>query len=90
MEHLRPCLKCGQPPVAGPAAVGSDAQLWLIACPHCGEQTPACATIEVAAAAWNARVEPAPGLGDPSSGDAVAEDDPAPIGGLGVSIAVPA
>jgi hypothetical protein len=84
MELLKPCFKCGQPPVAGPAAVGVVEQLWVIACPNCGETTEGFTTIEAAAAFWNDRRDHAPALEAPSSDEG---DDEPPIGdGVGESL----
>jgi hypothetical protein len=76
MELLKPCRKCGQPPVAGPAAVGAVAPLWVIACPNCGETTAALATIEGAAAFWNDGPDRGPALEDPSADGEEEEDAP--------------
>jgi hypothetical protein len=88
MEILKPCWKCGQPPVASPAAVEAITQLWVIACPRCDEATEACSTIEAAAASWNGRAEPggAPDASSPGEG----EDGPEPAGELAESLALPA
>jgi hypothetical protein len=66
MELLKPCYKCGQSPVAGPAAVDAAVPQWVIACPNCGETTAGFAAIEAAAVFWNDRPDGGPSLGDPS------------------------
>ena len=87
MELLRPCWKCGQPPVAGPAAVAAVTQTWVISCPRCGEGTDGFATIEAAAAAWNG---PPPG-GDAadSSTSGEGDEDTEPVVGLVEGLSVP-
>jgi hypothetical protein len=90
MELLKPCFKCGQPAVAGPAAVGADARLWTIACPHCGDQSESFSTIEAAAAFWNSRPAPGSGLEDPSRGEAGEDDDSSISDGLTASQLAPA
>ena len=88
MELLKPCIKCGQSPIAGPAAVGTDVQLWTIVCPGCGEQTESFASIEAAAETWNRRPDRGADRDTPFSGEEA--DEPALSDGLGEPVAVPA
>jgi hypothetical protein len=56
MEPLKPCAVCGNPAIAGLAAVGEGPErMWMVGCSHCSEKTPDFDSIDAAVEDWNGR-----------------------------------